>query len=264
MQRRKRSHQRQPQPEAPLGAVGAARALHEHLEHLRQEGRVDAFSVVAYAEDDFVAIARGRHFGASPLGCVACGVGEEVVDDLGEADLVRVHREPLGGDGQVKLEPPLLDERPCCLDRLRDHTRELERNSRERDLSARHARDVEQVIDEAHEVLGLPQDHLALVRRGHVASQLHELDRREDGRERVPELVRQERQELVLPTVGLAHRSLRLLESRHVHEGPDRPPRRAARIAQWDGAAVKVNGLSVVEADFLFVVPHFDAACCAL
>ena len=91
-------------------------------------------------------------------------------------------------------------------------------------------------------------------------AQLHELGGGEDRRERVAQLVRQQRQEFVLAAIGLAHGGLRLLESRHVDEGPDRAARRAARIAQRNGVAVEVNHLPVVEADLLFVVSHFDAA----
>ena len=156
--------------------------------------------------------------------------------------------------------PPLLEQRLRRLDRLRHHARELERLLGEGDLAARHPRDVEQIVDEPHEVLGLAQDHLPLVRRRHVAAQLHELGGGEDGRQRVAELVRQQRQEFVLAAIGLAQRGLRLLEARHVDERADRPPRRAARIAQRDGIAVEVNDLPVIEANLLFVVSHFDAA----
>ena len=107
---------------------------------------------------------------------------------------------------------------------------------------------------------GLAEDDVELARRRHVAAQLHELGGREDRRERVAELVRQQRQELVLAAIGLEQRGLGLLEPRHVDERADRAARRAVRIAQRHGAAVQVNHLPVVEPDLLFVVPDLDAA----
>ena len=60
MQCRKRL--REGQAESQSGVVSAVSALHEHLEYLWQEDRGDADSVVAYAEDDFLVLARSRHF----------------------------------------------------------------------------------------------------------------------------------------------------------------------------------------------------------
>ena len=56
---------------------------------------------------------------------------------------------------------------------------------------------VEQILDESHEVLNLPLDHRALLHRRVAGAQLDQLERREDRRERIAELVAEHRQELV-------------------------------------------------------------------
>jgi hypothetical protein len=59
---------------------------------------------------------------------------------------------------------------------------------------------VEQVVDEADDVLHLPLDHRGLRRR--AAAHPHQRDRRQDRREGVAQLVPQHREELVLRAVG--------------------------------------------------------------
>ena len=52
VQLRERSHERQAEAEPTLRAVGAARALDEGLEQIREERRLDADACVAHAKDD--------------------------------------------------------------------------------------------------------------------------------------------------------------------------------------------------------------------
>src|SRR5256885_2599874 len=66
----------------------------------------------------------------------------------------------------------------------------------------RSARDVEQVIDEPHQVLHLPLDDDAFSLESRLSAQPDELKRGEDGRKWISELVPEDGQELVLASVG--------------------------------------------------------------
>ncbi len=66
------------------------------------------------------------------------------------------------------------------------------------DLAAGHARDVEQVVHQPHQVAHLPLDDHALALGGGGRVQAHQVQRGHDGRERVAQLVREHGEELVL------------------------------------------------------------------
>ena len=96
-----------------------------------------------------------------------------------------------------------LDERSGGLDRARDHRVQSNIVALERDLSPGNARDIEQIVDEPHHVIDLPLDDVAraLVLRVRQPVNLHQLHGRPDGRERIAQLVREHRQELVLAPI---------------------------------------------------------------
>ena len=102
-----------------------------------------------------------------------------------------------------------------------DDLAELDGLAVQRDLALRDARHVEQIVDEAGEVRDLPLDDLAhpgdarVVRR-HLVEHLRG---RDDRRERIAQLVRQHREELVLAPV----RFLELLLGR-LARAPSRAP----------------------------------------
>ena len=73
----------------------------------------------------------------------------------------------------------------------------------ELDLAARDARDVEQVVDQARQVPHLALDDRALAFAGVDAAQAHQLQRGQDRRQRVAQLVAEHGQELVLGAVGV-------------------------------------------------------------
>ena len=76
--------------------------------------------------------------------------------------------------------------------------------------------DVEQVVDQASHQPQLPPDHRARLARPlvHRPAQVEQPDRARDRRERVAQLVRQRRQELVLALRALAQLGIRLLQRR--------------------------------------------------
>src|SRR5881394_219318 len=106
-------------------------------------------------------------------------------------------------------------------------------------------------------MLCLTHDHFALARCGDIAPELHEASGSEDRRERISELVREERHEFVLPAIRLAQGGLRLLEPRDVDERSYRTSRRSARITERNCTSVKMHRLSVVEAHDFLPASHF-------
>ena len=70
-------------------------------------------------------------------------------------------------------------------------------------MAARDAGDVEQVVHQARQVARVPLDDLLLASGGRMARE--QLDRGQDGRERVAELVPEHRQKVVLAARGLEH-----------------------------------------------------------
>ncbi len=83
-------------------------------------------------------------------------------------------------------------------------------------LSARDARHVEQVLDEADQVPRLPLDDPPLLLGGVDAAQAQQLERREDRRERIAQLVAEHRQEFVLGATGDLRVAPRPRQLRHV------------------------------------------------
>ena len=94
-------------------------------------------------------------------------------------------------------------------------------------LSASDAGHVEQIVDQPHDVLDLALDDAALAVGADDAAQIHQLQRREDRRQRIAQLVPEHRQEFVLRAVRRFRLTPRLGELGHF-EAHDRDPRDAA------------------------------------
>ena len=137
------------------------------------------------------------------------GVVQDVPDDLHQAGRIAVDAEQILRQVERERVAAGVDQRTSGLDSSGDdgidqHPLPLQRNHPPRD-----ARHVEQVVDETHQMLHLPLDDLARA-HGLCLGQVpfpQQLNSRANGRQRIPELVSQNRQELVLVTV-------RFLESR--------------------------------------------------
>ena len=91
--------------------------------------------------------------------------------------------------------------------------------------------DVEQIVDQSREVLHLPADHRALVLDPSLTLQVHQRERRGDGRERISKLMAEHGQELVLAPIGGARALDRALELLFLLEHR----REQARVLQGDG-----------------------------
>ena len=91
----------------------------------------------------------------------------------------------------------------------------------ELDAAAGNPRDFEEVVDEPRKVRDLPLDDVACPRRarGVVLRAREEVERVLDGRERVPELVGQDAQELVLAPIPLLERFEHVAIRRYDEDG---------------------------------------------
>ena len=111
-----------------------------------------------------------------------------------------------------------VDQRPRGLHRRADHGLEIDVILLELELAARDARDVEQVVEQQRHVLHLALDDLAaplaLALVGGV--RIEDAHGVADRRQRIAQLVRQRRQELVLAAIGLEQCALGVLEAADV------------------------------------------------
>jgi hypothetical protein len=180
---------REPEPEASLLSIETLRALRERFEDARQEIRRDARAVVDDLELDDIAVgARGN--ADVPSGRrVLRRVVEQVDDHLREPPAVGVDDEAGRRHGHGERVLALLDERARRFDGVGDDGRELDRSALEVQTAAHRARHVEQIVDEAHEVIHLPLDDRSLLFEHAGAAPVHELERSDDRRERIAQLV---------------------------------------------------------------------------
>jgi hypothetical protein len=207
------SHDRKAQPEPTALALQRLLLLHEQLEHVRSDIRRDPFSFVDHRDGDLSGVGGRFDPDRRPWRTVLGSIGQQVGDHLGhpvEVDLDveafrDVDREPMAAR---------LEEWAAALDGVRDDRRDVGQLLVEGDLAARDPRDVEQVFHEARHVGSLTLDHVDLA-EAHPFLPKH-VHRRDDGGERVAQLVPEHGEELFFdarrrlvaasstPAVGLA------------------------------------------------------------
>jgi hypothetical protein len=129
-------------------------------------------------------------------------VRQDVQDDLRHTVGIDRDAETVSWHIDLDLMISLLENRTRHLERSHHHLSDLDALLAQLDLSARDARDVEQIVDQPHEMRDLPFDDLLLVRRR--AAQPHQLKGRDDRRERIAQLVAEHREKLVLRAIGRA------------------------------------------------------------
>ena len=88
------------------------------------------------------------------------------------------------------------------LDAFGHHVRDPHMLFLDRHLSSCDARHVEEIFHEAGQVTDLAFDDLTLPLQSAAAAKLHQLQRRQNRRQRIPELVPEHREELILGAVG--------------------------------------------------------------
>jgi hypothetical protein len=158
---------------------------------------------------------RDRLLGQRELG----GVVEQVADDLRQPHRIGAHPHRRFGNSHVG-RAATLQGRLAQLERARDDVADVDALAAQLDLARGDPRDVEQVVDHPREVRDLALDHLPLAVGRRVAPR-HHLERGDDRRERIAQLVAEHREELVLGAVGdlgVAQRVARLAEEADVVE----------------------------------------------
>ena len=139
----------QPDAQAPLGSGQRAVSLGEELEDVRQKLGPDPLPSVAYADHDFAISPLGTQADVASLFRILDRVREQIRDDLLQPRRVGVdpERAPVERDGDlVALGSEEVLNR---IDGLIDRRRRLKTFLSQLDLALRHARDVEQVVDQA-------------------------------------------------------------------------------------------------------------------
>ena len=190
-------HQGQSDPETALRARPRARALDEDVEHVRQKLGRDSRAVVEHAHGRGPLVPFCQQPDGAAAGGVLRSIRQQVAEDLREPRDVRIHHQSWL-DVHDQAMPGPFESRCGRLDRLGENRGNFHALALELDLAARDASDVEQVVDEALQLLHLPFDD------GNFAAVLvqvflmQELDRRDDRGQRIAQLVAEHREELVL------------------------------------------------------------------
>jgi hypothetical protein len=127
------AHDAQAETQAALGAIDAARLLHEHVEDLRQHLLGDAHARVAHAHHYFALLARRGDVDASSWLRVLGGVGQEIRERLRQPGRVALHREARAREPHLELLGPRLEEWAGDLHRLGDHLADRKRQPAQRD-----------------------------------------------------------------------------------------------------------------------------------
>ena len=201
-----------PSPSPPCGSIDRLALLHEQIEDVRQHLRRDADAVVAHAQHDLAAVGarRRRRCGRRAACTWRRWSGGCETTWLSRVRSPRTAR-PRGGTSSVQRVRPLLEAAGCHLERLARRSRAISTTSSFSSTLPRAMRDTSSRSSTSRvEVVDLALDDGALALGSFAAAQPHQLQRGEDRRERVAQLVPEHREELVLRAVrrlrGLAQR----------------------------------------------------------
>ena len=167
-------HHREPDAQSALSAVQGAPLLHEEVEDVRQGLWRDADPRVSHADQHLRALDRGRDGDLPPRLGVLRRVGQQIRDRLGEATPIGDHRHPLRGGRERQVLEPLFQQRARHLDRLDDDVSHLDALLPELDLPARDARNVEEIVHQADDVLDLARDDRPLLRERVASAEAHQ------------------------------------------------------------------------------------------
>src|SRR5262249_21726808 len=146
VKRDKALYDRESEPESTLRALDALPALREQIKYPRQQLGRDADPVVLHFEHHVVALAPRTNDDATLARRVLRRVRQQVRHDLRHALRIDVHLETRPRHLHDQMMTIRIDERLRHLDRLRDDARDLDWLARQRDLAARDARDIEQIV----------------------------------------------------------------------------------------------------------------------
>src|SRR5207244_4314002 len=136
-------------------AVERAIDLGKQLEDARQRFPRDSHAGVTHAEHDFAPVLRHGQRNLPPWVGVFRGIVDEVGQNLREAREVRLHMQRLAWKQQRERVLICIDKWPARLRGGGDDLGDVDRLELEVDLALGDARYVEQIVDQAHELLQL-------------------------------------------------------------------------------------------------------------
>ncbi len=199
------AHERQADAKTSRRPIEAAIGVREQIEHLRQRLRRDARTIVRNAEHGLVTLAFGAELDAATLGRELRGIVQDIRDDLRQTREITHDLEVVVDRRNRQRVPTLRDERLAGLEGVEHDGAELQTLPLKLDQAASDPRHVHEIVHEAAEVRDLAADDAGrLFDRGTWGvGAAYELGGRANGRQWIAKLVRQDRQELVLPPVGL-------------------------------------------------------------
>ena len=228
--------------------------LGEHLEEVRKLLGRDADAVVPHAHDHLRAFVGDRQPDvAAPVGELA-RVVEQVADHLRQPRGVGAQIERLRRQRHRQLVVQAAVPRARRLDGLLDDRPELDGLLAKLELAARDAAEVEQVVDQARQLAHLTFDHPQR-RACHLCVAVSDAQGAHgvaDRGQRVAQLVRQHREELVLAAVGFGQVVGQLPPLGDVLADRGEGHRSAGVVRQGQhlvGHPARLAGLEVPEAD---------------
>ena len=217
-------HHRETDAEPAQRARPGLLALGEHLEDVRQEGRGHADAGVPHRDHGFAAASlRDQPDAAAGLGELG-GVAQEIRHRLRQPDRIGVEVDRLVGQHNSELLAAGLHERAARLDRRAKHGREVHTLCAQVEAIAGDPGHIDQIVDEPGHLphLALDRGKRPLRFRRERVLAVQDLDGVTYGRQRVAQLVRQYRQELVLRAVdclqGILQGILGLLAVRDIED----------------------------------------------
>ena len=152
---------------------------------------------------DLAALGGSGHRNPSALVGVLRGVIDQVGQDLGNSRKIAQHQQRLRRQHDRQLMFKSVDEGTTRLDRRADDHSDIDRSDLELDLSPRDARDVEQIIDQADQLAELAADDFSGPCKLDwiLRAQVKDVNGVADRRQRVAQLMREHRQELVFAAI---------------------------------------------------------------
>jgi len=132
-------------------------------------------------------------------------VVQQVCDNLRQSGCVAQHTHRAFGDADVECVAPLIDQRPAYFDRGVHHSRNLNWLLPEFDLPAAHARYIQQIVNQARELIRLAFDDVDTPRELRIGAGIahaHQRNRVPHWCEWIAKFVAKQCQELILVTIG--------------------------------------------------------------
>src|SRR5882724_6237816 len=196
------AHECETDAEPALRVIEPARALRGQVEHVRDQIERNADAGVGNADYREVLLAADANADRAARRGVLDRVRQEIRDDLVEPRRVGARPDRLGPNvDDVTLEPTHARQ---VAHRPLNTGRQVQWLTSQDDVSAGDVGDIEEIVDQPAEVGDLVANCLPREPGDVVLTPdtVENADRADDGRERVPQLVAQHRQEFVLRPVG--------------------------------------------------------------